>query len=96
MKPECINPVVRAASESPERELGARVTRGDINLTRSARTSHEVAAFLGVTGDVRGAVLYGLSDRTARAIVAKMLGADVPEFDGLAQSGIAEPGNCIT
>jgi chemotaxis protein CheX len=37
-----------------------------------------------------------MTEATARAMVSKMMGQDFPEFDALAQSGIAEIGNVIT
>ena len=96
MKVEYINPFVRAATEVLERELGRAVEQGTVYLHRSAYTSQEVTVLIGVTGQVRGIVLYCLSQQTACAIAAAILGQEVPEFDELAQSGIAEIGNVIT
>jgi chemotaxis protein CheX len=91
-----INPFLRAASEVLESELGATPSRGQIGLHRSAYTSAEVTAVVAVTGQVAGLVLLTMAEPTARAVVSKMMGQDFPEFDALAQSGIAEIGNVIT
>ena len=96
MKAEFINPFLQAASEVLSAELGSTPRRGNIGLQRSAYTSDDVTAVVGVTGSVAGMVLYAMTETTARAIVAKMMGQDFPEFDALAQSGIAEIGNVIT
>jgi chemotaxis protein CheX len=96
MRAEVINPFLRAASEVLESELGAAPSRGQIGLHRSAYTSAEVTAVVAVTGQVAGLVLFTMAEATARAVVSKMMGQDFPEFDALAQSGIAEIGNVIT
>jgi chemotaxis protein CheX len=96
MRAEIINPFLTAASDVLESELGSLPKRGAIGLQRSAYTSDEVTAVVAVTGDVAGMVLFAMAESTARALVSKMMGQDFPEFDALAQSGIAEIGNVIT
>jgi chemotaxis protein CheX len=96
MRTEFINPFLQAASEVLGSELGDVPRRGTIGLQRSAYTSEEVTAVVAVTGDVAGMVIFSMAEQTARAIVSKMLGQDFPQFDALAQSGIAEIGNVIT
>jgi chemotaxis protein CheX len=96
VKVEFVNPFIQAAREVLESELGGETTRGNLRMEKSAYTTDEVTALLGVTGAVAGMVLYSMSEDTARGIVAKMLGQEFPEFDALAQSGIAELGNVIT
>lgn len=91
-----INPFISAASRVIEMETGLKVSRGSVSLQKSGTTSKQVTVALGVTGDVRGAVFYGFSEATSRAIVSKMLGEPVPIFDGLAESAVAEMGNVIT
>src|SRR5687767_8479212 len=96
MKVEFVNPFIQAATEVLESELGTKTERGDLRLQKSAFTTNEVTALVGVTGAVSGMVLYSMSADTARGIVSKMLGQAFPEFDELAQSGIGELGNVIT
>jgi chemotaxis protein CheX len=96
MRAEFINPFLNAACEVLESELGSTPKRGNIGLQRSAYTSDEVTAVVAVTGTIGGMVLYSMTEATARAIVATMMGQEFPEFDALAQSGIAEIGNVIT
>src|SRR5450759_2948024 len=96
MKVEFINPFVQAVTEVLESELGNTPERGSIGLQRSAYTSNEVTAVVAVAGDVAGMVMFAMTAKTAQGMVSKMLGQDFPEFDALAQSGIAEIGNVIT
>jgi chemotaxis protein CheX len=96
MRAEFINPFLQAATEVLESELGSAPRRGQIGLQRSAYTSNDVTAVIGVTGSVGGMVLFSMTEATARGMVEKMMGQPFPEFDALAQSGIGEIGNVIT
>jgi chemotaxis protein CheX len=96
MRVEFINPFVQAVTEVLESELGSAPERGSIGLQRSAYTSNEVTAVVAVAGEVAGMVMFAMTEKTATGMVSKMLGQDFPEFDALAQSGIAEIGNVIT
>jgi len=96
VKAEFINPFLQAAAEVLEKEAHTRVHRGRISVQDSAYTTQEVTTILGVTGSVRGVVIYGMSQQTALEIISEMLGERPTEFDQLAQSGIAEMGNVIT
>ena len=96
MRAEFINPFLQAANEVLESELGSTPQRGQVGLQKSAYTTEEVTAVVGVTGAVAGVVLYVMTEATARAIVSRMMGQEFEEFDALAQSGIGEIGNVIT
>jgi chemotaxis protein CheX len=96
VRAEFINPFLQATSEVLESELGKAPKRGKVGLQRSAYTSDEVTAMVGVAGGVAGMVLYAMTEATARGIVGKLLGQEFAEFDALAQSGVAELGNVIT
>jgi chemotaxis protein CheX len=96
VKVEFVNPFIQAASEVLESELGAEAQRGELRLQKSAFTTDEVTAIVGVTGKVRGIVLYSMTESTAMAIVARIMQQEFHAFDALAQSGIGELGNVIT
>ncbi len=96
MRAEFVNPFLQATTEVIESETGSGPVRGSIGLQTSAYTSHDVTALIGVTGSVRGVVMVGMSEKTACAVVERIMGQPFPEFDELAQSGIGELGNVIT
>ena len=96
MKVEFVNPFIQAATEVLETELGAEAQRGELRLQKSAFTTDEVTAIVGVTGTVSGVVLYSMSESTALGIVSRVMGQPFALFDELAQSGIGELGNVIT
>ena len=64
MKVEFVNPFIQAASEVLDAELGAESQRGKLRLHKSAFTTDEVTALVGVTGTL-GAAGAGLVFRTA-------------------------------
>jgi chemotaxis protein CheX len=96
VKVEFVNPFIDAASEVLESELGGESRRGPLRLQKSAVTTDEVTAIVGVTGTVNGLVLYSMDQATALAIVSRSMGHEFQEFDAVAQSGIGELGNVIT
>ena len=96
MKVEFISTFIQAAREVLESELGGEATRGNLRLQKSAFTTDEITALVGVTGKVSGMVLYSMSQETALGIVSRMMGQQFDSFDALAQSGIGELGNVIT
>ena len=96
MKVEFVNPFIQAATEVLESELGGESLRGELRLHTSAITTDEVTAIVGVTGTVRGLVLYSMNEATATAIVSRTMNQEFVEFDALAQSGMGELGNVIT
>ena len=96
MKVEFVNPFIQAATEVLESELGGEAQRGALRLQKSAFTTDEVTALVGVTGKVSGMVMYSMSQATALGIVSRVMGREFDDFDDLAQSGIGELGNVIT
>jgi len=96
VKVEFVNPFIEAACEVLESELGGEAQRGEVRLQKSAITTDEVTALVGVTGTVSGLVLYSMSLATAVALASRMMGQEFQELDALAQSGIGELGNVIT
>lgn len=96
MKIDMVNPFVLAAREVLHAELDCDIERGKIQLLKSAVTHDDVTAMVAVTGQVRGLVLYTMSDETARAMAGRMIGQECDTLDELAQSAIAELANMIT
>src|SRR5438128_11909384 len=96
MRAEISNPVLQAASEVLESELGSPPQRGAIGLQRSAYTSDEVTAVVAVTGQIAGMVMFAMGASTARGMVSKMMGQHFAALDTLAHSRIAQLGNVLT
>ena len=91
-----MNPFIESAAEVLRVECNLIIERGKLSVTKSSLTTNEISVLLSLVGQVNGIVLYELSIATGLALVERVLGQAFPEFDGLAQSGVAELGNVIT
>jgi len=93
---EHLEPFVSGAREVLEAELGVQVERGSLRLEAGSHTTQEVTAIVGITGQLTGLAVYGMSREMAVAVVGQLMGAPVEELDDLALSGVGELGNVIT
>lgn len=96
MKVDFITPFVTAAYDVLQMEVNAEIERGELSIEQSSKTSQDITVLVGVTGQVKGLVMYGLAESTAKKMVASLVGHPVPLMDDMAQSAIAELGNVIT
>lgn len=56
-----------------------------------------VAIIVGLVGDIKGNIIYGMNEENAKKIASiMMMGMPVDEFDELAQSAISELSNMLT
>jgi chemotaxis protein CheX len=95
-KAEHLEPFVAAARDVLEQELSSEVESGRLALARGTCTTQDVTAIIGITGQLTGMALYGMSEKTALAIVGQLMGAPCDELDELALSGVGELANVIT
>jgi chemotaxis protein CheX len=96
MKVEYINPFIDAAFSVMEMVLGNRPEKGNLAMQPATFTSQQCNIVCGVTGQVQGQVIYGMSMVVADKIASTMLGQPIKVFDQLAASAIAELGNMIS
>lgn len=59
-------------------------------------TSQQCNVVCGITGQIEGQVIFGMSLVSADKIASHMLGQQIKSFDQLAASAIAELGNMIS
>ncbi len=96
MKAEFVNPFLVSAGQVLQTEAGTDVVQGQVRLEESPLESDEVTVLIGVVGRAQGLVLYGMSEETGRKLVEAMTGEEVPVFDEMCESAVAELGNVIT
>lgn len=96
MNVKYVNPFVNAAFSVIGQVLMMKVEKGTLAMRPSVFTSQQCNIITGVTGQVQGQVIYGMSLITADKIASLMLGQPIRTFDALAASAIAELGNMIT
>ncbi len=97
MQVEFIEPFVRATFTVLSQVVSASPERGQLTLRDgNTFTTQELSTLLGVSGDIEGVALYGMSQVTALKIASQMLDQDVKEIDELASSALSELANIIT
>jgi chemotaxis protein CheX len=96
MKVEYVSPFAEASVSVMQMVLNMTPERGALSARPQIFTTQQINVVCGITGDVAGLVIYGMSMVTADRIASKMIGAPVVTFDGLAASAIAELGNMIS
>ncbi|MCL4532190.1 MAG: chemotaxis protein CheX [Actinobacteria bacterium] len=95
MDDKILHSFINAAVNVLGSELGTSVTVGVPVIEDAEYSTRGVTAMVGVTGRLRGMVIFGLLESTALALVSQMMGEPYQKLDGVAQSGIAELGNVI-
>ena len=92
-----INPILSSfANIMPQLGI-ADVRKKGMSLKGRFIESPGVMIIVGIIGDIRGNVIYGLSLNDAKKIASTMMmGMPVDNFDELAQSAISELSNMLT
>ena len=73
------------------------VKRLGISVKDRAIESPGVVIIVGLVGDIKGNIIYGMSNDDAKKIASDMMmGKEVAEFDELAQSAVSELTNMLT
>lgn len=96
MRAEFINPFIVAAQEILEKEIQAKIEKGAPYRREKTFTASEVSIEIGMTGKVKGHVLFGMQETVAKAVASTMIGDPVEEFDEMASSAIGELGNMVS
>lgn len=96
MKQELVNPFLSAAFSVLESLLGETPTKGALRVQADGSTRHQVNVTIGVTGEVTGHLIFGMSLQTADKIASAMIGRPIRTFDAMAASAIAELANMIS
>ena len=91
-----LNPFLEAAYKVLQAETGLTVSKGKIELEKSALTTEDITVLISLVGEVQGVVMYGMSEQTCMEIVNRMIDQKLEEFNDFARSGISELGNVIT
>nr|WP_207713790.1 chemotaxis protein CheX [Clostridium saccharobutylicum] len=73
------------------------IKENDVKLKERLINSPGVVIIIGLMGDIKGNIIYGINEIDAKKIASvMMMGMPVEEFDELAQSAISELINMLT
>ena len=97
MKAEYANPFISAAVKTFQKELGVVLSRNTMNLKDSPVPSKDISIIIGVTGLVKGQVVYSLDENVALSVTKSMLPDRLPaELKKHTNSAVSELANIIT
>ena len=96
MKMELIQPFINAADAVLAEGLQCSTTVGNLSMEEETYRRKGVAAFIWVTGDIEGRIIFDLDPQTAVRVASKFAGAELPESDSLVRETVCELANQIT
>lgn len=96
MNVEYINPFIEASQTVLKQIANLDVKLGKIFIKSSPYDSDSVVIIIGITGKIRGQVIFTMSKDVAKEIASSMMsGMPVPELDEISKSAISELTNMI-
>ncbi|WP_028562145.1 chemotaxis protein CheX [Paenibacillus pinihumi] len=97
MKAEFINPFLESAKIVIEQMIMIRPETGELQVKDVRMVEEYIWIHIGMSGQIAGDVMFGLSEQVALKIVSAMMGGYViTEIDEMSKSAISELGNMIS
>jgi len=95
LKAEYVNPFVAATGQTLREVLGISVRRGEPDALAELTTHEQVNIAIGITGDVQGMLIVGMSVLTADRLASQITQQQIVTFDQVAAQTVAELSNRI-
>lgn len=95
MKAEYINSFYKATLDVFKLMLDIEPKRGDLKLVENKAQFKDANVLLGVTGDLKGSILFSFPKDMALEMIKIMSGMDMDKFDNFATSALGEVANII-
>jgi chemotaxis protein CheX len=95
MKAEHINPFLKSTIETFQTMIGLELKPGKLYL-RQETTNADISGVIGLSGDIRGAVVMAYPEATALAVVSSFVGEESSELNDEVADAIGEITNIIT
>lgn len=97
MKAEYANPFIRGAKLTFEKEVNITLNRKDLKKKTAPVPSLPVSIIIGVTGAVKGQIVYSMDKNFAFAVAKAMMPNKLPaEIKQMVNSAVSEIANMIT
>lgn len=96
MKVEYLNPIIDATINVFKTMLQIEPVRGDISVEEGKISDKEVNVIIGLTGDLKGSIIYSFSGQMALEMVETMSGMEMDKLDKFVVSAIGEIANIIS
>ncbi len=95
MRLDYLNPIVDSAIAVLTECTGTAVERGDMSLNQTASPTRDVAAIIGMAGEVEGRVILEMSRDTALSMASQMNQQQLSDLSPLALDTLMELTNMI-
>ncbi len=96
MNVEYINPFIEASQVVLKSAANMDVSLGKLYLKNSPYSSDTLAIIIGLTGTLRGQVIFSMNKNVAMGIASSMMGGmEVTEMNEIAKSAVTEATNMI-
>ncbi|MFW5689657.1 MAG: chemotaxis protein CheX, partial [Spirochaetota bacterium] len=97
MKAEYANVFISGATKVFEQEIGVHLSRNGLTKKSAPVPSLPIAIVIGITGSIRGQVVYSMDSGFAYAVTKAMIPNKLPqELRRLTSSAVSEIANMIT
>lgn len=95
MKAEHINPFLKSTMDTFQTMLKRKIIPGKVFL-RTQPHNADISGVIGLSGDIRGAVVMAYPKETALKVVSAFLGENVTDLNEMVADAIGELTNIIT
>lgn len=95
MKAEYVNSFYKATQDVFQLMLDMDVERGNLKIVEDMVCSKDANVILGVTGDLKGTILFGFTKEMTLEMVKIMSGMEMGEIDNFVSSALGEVANII-
>ena len=91
-----LNPIISATDAVFQTMLSVEPEKGNVSLQEDLVTDKEANVIIGMTGDVKGSIVYSFSEDMALKVVEAMSGMEMQKLDKFVTSAMGELGNIIS
>lgn len=96
MDAKYLNPIISATDSVFKTMLSLEPTKGNVSVQEDLVTDKEANVIIGMTGDIKGSIVYSFSQDMALKVVEAMSGMEMQELDKFVTSAMGELGNIIS
>ena len=96
MDAKYLNPIIAATDSVFQTMLSLKPEKGKVSIQKEIITDKEANVIIGMTGDIKGSIVYSFSKDMALEVVENMSGMKMEELDKFVTSAMGELGNIIS
>ncbi|MGM0379228.1 MAG: chemotaxis protein CheX [Bacillota bacterium] len=91
-----LNPIIDATDSVFQTMLALKPEKGEVSIQEDFVMDKEANVIIGMTGDIKGSIVYSFSKDMALKVVEAMSGMEMQKLDKFVTSAMGELGNIIS